>query len=262
MAVVADLEQRAGVGIGGIVLYVVLFAGGIAGAAIVGDVDTDRLLVLVTMLGYGVGLLGVAVALANLPRLVRIRLASVVDSRVAATGWCRAEASLRTPFSAEDAVLYVARVLENSVDEEPAVEDERNWSLATRRAEATPFEVRWDGRSLPVEPSDATLRPCSFEQVAVTAAGDELPDHIEAGCTRIGFNRSDEAHHRFEEAVVRPREQVFVLGRERADCIHATLVADGGFPDRVRGRVVDGVTLGGLVAGASYLGLLVAAGVL
>jgi len=263
MGAFADLQRRTGVGVGGVFLYVGLLAGIVAGVELAGDLPTHagsvRLVAFLPGLVVAVGLLGVVSALSNLPRAVS--LAAARRGTGAHTGTAEPlDRTLESPVEGVDALCYSSRILENDVDAEPDPDDEANWSLAAMGTSGVPFGVRANGRRLRVDPDGADVylpdRTGSF-----LAADEEEPDALAALRREAGVERDPGTAYRFQESVLAPGDGAFVRW-EGSPEDGAAVVADAGYPERVRGRVVSGLLLGVPTTALGALGLLFAAGAL
>jgi hypothetical protein len=294
MGAVADLKRRTGVGLGGILLYSVLLAGGIIATTAAGEVSwTERNLGLFFAgLLYGVGLLGVVSAASNLPRLLLVTIArrrgpteglSAVTGTIETTG-----GTLMAPLHDAPAVCYTYRVLdttesEDGADGEGAEDseddavsestdddeiDEGNWSLATMGEDSVPFAVSAaDGTErVRVDPSAATVHIDDRAEVMVEAG-----DHPSGGAEALR-QAADLAPapsglpRRYQEATLEPGEEAFVVGRARSDdglrIDDGTpfVVADADYPSRLRGRVTVGFGAGIPVSALGIAAMLFAAG--
>jgi hypothetical protein len=276
MAAVEDLKRRYGVGWGGVFLYMVLLAGGIAVAEILGDVPTGGAgrgappRTLVPGLVFGLGLLGVVLAASNLPtylRLIRTETAGTGDvteasGRVVLKGTVeKAGGALTTPVEGKESVAYTTRVLKNSHDDvEQARESEKNWSAVHVGEEATRF-VLDDGTGPATVGSDEARLYLQDKEEKLFASGSSLPGSVKEYLREVGAEGdTDGTHLRIEEKSLEPGEKAFVVGKARDAKVDATLVAEGDHAGRVRGRILNGAVLGGVVAALGYLGLLVVAG--
>ncbi|MFB6138298.1 MAG: hypothetical protein ABEJ42_08200 [Halobacteriaceae archaeon] len=285
MSVLGDLRARTGVGPGGVCLYVALLAGGLAlvlARGSVGAADEDPVL-LVTGLGYALGLLGVTCALSNLPRVLLVAVARRLspDGLVARRGQVApVEAAASTPFRGAPAVCHRWRVLEgdpgegtdegaaharsgDATGDEASGPTSRSASLVDAGTGGVPFDLdARDGRYR-VDPADAAVRVDGTASVAV-GADDAPPESVAAGCEAVGLSPAPAGvARRYEESVLAPGDEAFVLGSATDGAVDGGwrfLVADPGYPGRVRGRVLSGLLLGVPTAAAGLAALGWAAG--
>lgn len=275
MSVFADLKRRTGVGLGGAFLYVVALAAGLGVATTLGTVDYSdgELLLFLAGVVYAFGLLGPVTALSNLPRYLRFVLAGrtttgdATEGRVALEGEVRERSgTLRTPFQDEPAVCYTTRVLENDRDEADP-DEENHWSLAWMDEAATTFAV--DDGSGPVRVSPdaetAAFHLGDREEVAV-GVGEGPPDPVAAHLTKTDRSLDPSTAYRFQEARLAPGDEAFVYGRAARDpdpvvgTTGAVVIAEAGYPSRVRDRIVLGATMGTVVTGLGLAAMLFVTG--
>jgi hypothetical protein len=288
MGAVADLKRRTGVGLGGICLYAVLLAGGIVAATATGQVDwTDGNpgLFLAGLL-YGVGLLGIVSAVSNLPRFLLVAVArrrGPTEGLTAVSGPIETtEGTLTAPLHDEPAVCYTYRVLDTTESEDgedsedDAVSesadddeiDEGNWSLTAMGEDSVPFAVSAaDGTErVRVDPSAAAVHIDDRTEVMVEA--DEHPSGGAEALRQVAdlAPAPSESPRRYQEAALTPGDEVFVVGRARSDgglrIDDGTpfVVADAGYPSRLRGRVTVGFVAGIPVSALGIAAMLFAAG--
>jgi hypothetical protein len=286
MGAVADLKRRTGVGLVGILLYVVLVAAGIAVATTYGQVDwrESNLPLFGAGLLYAVGLLGVVSATSNLPRLALVavgRRLGAADGLTAVTGRIEtAEGTLTAPLHDDPAVCYTYRILDETVDAEDEADesdadgddeiDEANWSLSAMGEAGVPFVVDAGGEAgrLRVDPTAAAYHLDDRTEVLV-GAGETPPDRAEALRREADIAPPPrETGRRYQEATLAPGDEAFVLGRVRSegrsriDDGTPFVVADADYPARLRGRVSFGFGAGLLVSALGFAALLFAAGAL
>ncbi|QLD86044.1 hypothetical protein HWV23_09995 [Natronomonas halophila] len=288
MGAVADLKRRTGVGLGGILLYSLLLAGGIVAATATGQVDwTDgNLGLFFAGLLYGVGLLGVVSAVSNLPRFLLVavgRRRGPMEGLSAVTGTIETiEGTLTAPLHDAPAVCYTYRVLdttESEGDDEAGEDaasdsseddeiDEGNWSLTAMGEDGVPFAVSAaDGTErVRVDPAAATVHLDDRTEVMVEAG-----EHPSGGAEALR-READLAPapsgvpRRYQEATLTPGEEAFVVGRARSDgglrIDDGTpfVVADADYPSRLRGRVTVGFGAGIPVSALGIAAMLFAAG--
>lgn len=257
MTALRDLERRTGVGAAGVLLYVSLLAVGLALALLPGDLSSPRTnpLVLLTGLGYAVGLLGVVSATANLPRFL---LLTVARRRVGAGGTTALRGvvdstvgTLPSPITGDGVVCYTYRVLENSVDDDPTPEEEANWSGVAVGEDGVPFDLVTDGgERVRVEPAGAVYHLAGGTEVFVDR-GEDAPARLREFRRDEGIPAAlPEEARRYEASVLAPGDDVFVLGRVRDAGRRVVrdgrrfVVADPDYPGRVRSRVLLGYGLG------------------
>jgi hypothetical protein len=285
MGAVADLKRRTGVGLGGICLYAVLLAGGIVAATATGQVDwTDGNpgLFLAGLL-YGVGLLGVVSAVSNLPRFLLVavgRRRGPTEGLTAVSGPIETtEGTLTAPLHDAPAVCYTYRVLDTTESEDGEDDaasesadddeiDEGNWSLTAMGEDSVPFAVSAaDGTErVRVDPSAAAVHIDDRTEVMVEA--DEHPSGGAEALRQVAdlAPAPSESPRRYQEAALTPGDEVFVVGRARSDgglrIDDGTpfVVADAGYPSRLRGRVTVGFVAGIPVSALGIAAMLFAAG--
>lgn len=290
MGAVADLKRRTGVGLGGILLYSVLLAGGIIATTAMGQVAwTDRNLGLFFAgLLYGVGLLGVVSAVSNLPRFLLVAVArrrgpteglSAVTGTIETTG-----GTLTAPLHDAPAVCYTYRVLDTTESEGDDEDDEGttsestddddidegNWSLTEMGEDGVPFTVSAaDGTErVRVDPAAATVHIDDRTEVMV-GAGEHPSGGTEALRREADIAPAPSGSpRRYQEATLEPGETAFIVGRARSDgglrIDDGTpfVVADADYPSRLRGRVTVGLGAGIPVSALGIAAMLFAAGVL
>ncbi|WP_336134362.1 GIDE domain-containing protein [Natronomonas amylolytica] len=288
MAAVSDLKRRTGVGAGGILLYVVCVAAGVAVAGRYGQIDwTDgNPLVFLAGLLYAVGLLGVVSAVSNFPRhlLVAVgRRRGATDGLTAVTGTVEPTGgTLTAPLHDAPAVCYTYRILDEtdddgdtSADEQDDEQnddelDEANWSLATMGENGVRFTVYADGGTerVRVDPTAAAYHIDDRTEVVV-----ETGEHPSGGAEALRQEADiapapRDSGRRYQEATLAPGEEAFVLGRARSEgglrIADGTpfVVADADYPSRLRGRVTVGFVAGVPVSALGFAAMLFAAGAL
>lgn len=273
MGALADLKRRTGVGPGGVTLYVVALAAGLGAASLLGEVDHDGdTLFFLAGLLYAVGLLGVVAAVANAPRsllLAAARRRGVREGTTALAGTAEPTAgTVDSPFRDEPALCYAYRVLQCDPSDDES-DDEGDWRLVAAGDDGVPFAVVTPtGERVRVDPGAATCHLGEREELVVGA--DERPP----GRVRSFRRETDidpappDAARRYQEATLAPGDEAFVLGRAVDEGGleiregRPFVVADAGYPARVRDRVVAGFVLGVPVTAGGLLALLFVAGAL
>lgn len=284
MAVVSDLKRRTGVGAGGIMLYVVCVAAGVAIAGAYGQADWSdgNPLIFLSGLLYALGLLGIVSAVSNFPRLLLVSVGRHRDATAglsALTGTVETTAgTLTAPLHDTPAVCYTYRILDNGIDANEESDenadgdediDEENWSLAAMGEDGVEFAVTTEGGDrVRVNPTDAAYHIDDRTEVRVgvdetpTAEPDALRRAADIAPAPSGTAR------RYQEATLKPGDEAFVLGRVTADGGPVIddgtpfVVADADYPSRLRERVTAGLVLGLPVSLLGFAALLFAAGAL
>lgn len=283
MAVVSDLKRRTGVGAGGILLYVVCVAAGVAAAGAYGQVDwaDGNPLIFLAGLLYALGLLGVVSAVSNLPRLLLVAVGRRRDTAAglsAVTGTVETTAgTLTAPLHDAPAVCYTYRVLDNGLDTDAESGgdgdedvDEENWSLAAMGEAGMSFAVTTaDGDRVRVAPTDAAYHIDDRTELRVDAGETMPPPRADALRREADLAPApDDTARRYQEATLEPGDDAFVLGRVAPDGGPVIedgtpfVVADADYPARVRERVTAGLVLGLPVSLLGFAALLFAAGAL